>query len=200
MRNTTLLLFVLFVMYEKSFAQPLLQKLPFINQYSISFQQSSYDKTGLNIDCITPEDPNYYDLIQSGISANRREYVVSHIMGPAILERFWLITYPPIYVDARFRFYFDGETTPRINKTFNELFVSQEPPFEKPLVQEFNEASGGNYSYIRMPVAESLMITVDTPGLYYQFQARQLPRDTVIESWTPATDQNDLIQEFLNAG
>ena len=190
-----------------AFSQSLLQKLPILNDYSISFQQSSYDKTGLNVDYITPKDSNYYDVIPEGkvnnpqgVASGNMEYVICHVIGPAVLERFWMITYPPIYVNARFRFYFDGESVPRIDKTFQELFVEQKTPFIKPLVQEFNEASGGNYSYIRMPIAKSLIVTIDLPGLYYQFQSRQLARDSIVESWTPDSDQTMIEKEFLQAG
>lgn len=188
-------------------AQSLLQQLPQLNDYSMSFQQSSYDRTGLNVDHISPDAPNYYDAIlsgkvnnPSGTAGSRREYVVCHVQGPAVLERFWMITFPPIYSGARLRFYFDGEITPRIDETFTDLFVTQKPPYIKPLVQEFSETSGGNYSYIPMTIAQSLIVTIDTPGLYYQFQLRQLPRDTMVQSWTPEDDQTDLVEEYNASG
>lgn len=187
-------------------AQSLLQQLPSLNHYSISFMQSSYDRKGLNDDYISPTAPNYYDVFPqgkinnpSGIAGTKKEYVICHIQGPALIERFWMITFP-FYLQARLRFYFDGETTPRINQTFEDLFLTQSPPYSKPLVQNLTASSGGFYSYMKMPVAQSLIVTIDTAMVFCQFQARQLPRDTVLQSWTVAYNQSELIQEFNTAG
>ncbi len=202
MKNLFVLILSFWWTCNHLWSQSLLQQLPQLNNYSLSFQQSSYDRTGLNIDYISPDAPNYYDAIPagkvnnpSGTAGAKMEYVVCHIQGPAVLERFWMITFPPT-PGVRLRFYFDGESTPRINETFEDLFLIQKPPYNKPLVQEFSETSGGNYSYLPIPVAQSLIMTIDMPGMYYQFQIRQLPRDTVIQSWTPEDDQTALIEEF----
>lgn len=207
MKKIFILIFAMLGAGNIAQAQSLLQQVPLLNNYSMSFQQSSYDRTGLNTDHLSTTDPNNFDVFPrgkvnnpSGTSGTGMEYVICHIQGPAVLERFWMITFPPIYVGAKLRFYFDGESTPRIDETFADLFLTQKAPFLKPLVQEFNETSGGNYSYIPMNIAQSLIVTIDIPGLYYQFQARQLPRDTIVESWTPMEDHTDLIQEFNNAG
>ncbi len=187
-------------------AQTLLQDLPVIKDKSISFLQSTYDRTGLNDDRISPEFKNYYDVIPQGkvnnpggTATNKKEYVICQVQGPAIVERMWMITFP-LNFDARIRFYFDGETTPRINKTFNELFLQQTPPFIKPLVQNLYESSGGFWSYIQMPVEQSLIVTIDTAALFGQFGVRQLKRDTIIQSWTAAQNNTYLINEFNKTG
>ncbi len=192
--------------YNHAFAQSLLQQLPLLNSRTLSFQQSSYDRTGLNNDRIAPEYKNYYDVIPmgkvnnpSGVAGNRMEYVICHIQGPAMVERFWMITFP-LNFQARLRFYFDGESTPRINQTFQDLFLTQNAPYNKPLVQNLIESSGGFYSYMKMPVAKSLIVTIDTAAVFCQFQARQLPRDTVVQSWTAAYNQSALIQAFNASG
>ncbi len=187
-------------------AQTLLQDLPVLKNKSISFLQSTYDRTGLNDDRISPEFKNYYDVIPQGkvnntggTATNKKEYVICQVRGPAVVERVWMITFP-LNFDARIRFYFDGEATPRINKTFNELFLQQSSPFIKPLVQNLYESSGGFWSYIQMPVAQSLIVTIDTAALFGQFNVRQLPRDTVIQSWTAAQNNSYLINEFNKSG
>lgn len=187
-------------------AQTLLQDLPKINDISISFMQSSYDRVGLNADAIRPDNTNYYDIFQqgkvnnpNGTASNKKEYVVCNVVGPALLERFWTVTFP-VHFDARYRFYFDGEVTPRISKTFFELFLLQLSPFNKPLVQNLYESSGGFWSYIPMPISKSLIVTVDTAGVFSQFNIRQLPRDTSIQSWTNAQNNSYLINELNKNG
>lgn len=194
------------IAFNFSNAQTLLQDLPRVNDPSISFLQSTYDRTGLNDDHITPQFHNYYDIIPqgkvnnpNGTATSKKEYVICNVAGPAIVERFWMITFP-IYFDARLRFYFDGETSPRINKSFNELFLAQTIPFVKPLVQNMFESSGGFWSYIKLPVAKSLIVTIDTAAVFCQFGVRQLQRDTVIESWKLTQDNSYLVNEFNKSG
>jgi hypothetical protein len=187
-------------------AQTLLQDLPVLKNKSISFLQSTYDRTGLNDDRISPEFKNYYDVIPQGkvnnpggTATNKKEYVICQVQGPAVVERLWMITFP-LNFDARIRFYFDGEAIPRVNKTFNELFLQQSAPFIKPLVQNLYESSGGFWSYIQMPVAQSLIVTIDTAALFGQFGVRQLPRDTVVQSWTATQNNSYLTNEFNKSG
>lgn len=188
------------------FGQTILQDLPKINDISFSFMLSTYDRTGLNADAIRPDNTNYYDIFQqgkvnnpNGTATNKKEYVVCNVVGPAVLERFWTVTFP-IYFDARYRFYFDGEPTPRINKSFFELFLQQLSPFNKPLVQNLVESSGGFWSYLQIPISKSLIVTIDTAGVFSQFNIRQLPRDTIIQSWTNSYNNSYLINEFNKNG
>lgn len=200
-----LLIWVIFSTYNLH-AQTLLQELPKTRDISTSFMQSSYDRTGLNIDAIRVTANNYYDIFlegkvnnPNGAATNKKEYVVCSVVGPAILERIWAVPFP-FNLNARFRFYFDGESIPRINKTFSELFVEQASPYTKPLVQNLYESSGGFWSYIPIPIAKSLIITSDTSNLFSQFNVRQLPRDTTIQSWTNAQNNAYLINEFNKNG
>lgn len=204
MRNFTLLFLICLACCSN--AQTLLQDAPRLISTSFSFQQSTYDRTGFNDDRIAPPYKNYYDVIPEGkvnnpggTATNKKEYVICNISGPAVVERFWLIPVPLTF-DARFRFYFDGESIPRINKTFNELFLQQTTPFVKPLVQNLYESSGGFWSYIPLPVAKSLIVTIDTAALFGQFGIRQLKRDTLISSWTAAQDNSFLVNEYAKSG
>ncbi|MDB5227878.1 MAG: hypothetical protein JWN78_2071, partial [Bacteroidota bacterium] len=208
MRIVCIALCFFFILVTVEFAngQTLLQDLPNIYDPSVSLLQSTYDRTGLNDDHITPQFHNYYDVIPQGkvnnpggTSTNKKEYVICNITGPAIVERFWMITFP-LNFDARFRFYFDGEISPKINKSFNEFFIAQTIPFVKPLVQNIFESSGGFWSYIKIPVAKSLIVTIDTAAVFCQFGVRQLQRDTVIESWQLAQDNSYLTNEFNKSG
>lgn len=203
-RLSASLLSLLFPFIMRS--QTLLQDLPKLNDHSVSFSQSTYDRTGKNDDRLAPEYSNFYDRIPQGqvnnpggTAGSRKEYVICNVNGPAIVERFWVITFP-FHLTARFRFYFDGESIPRINKTFSELFVSQTPPFVKPLVQNLAESSGGFWSYLELPVSKSLMVTIDTAAAFCQFGIRQLPRDTMVESWTPAHSSSYLSSELNKSG
>ncbi len=202
------MLFLLFVniFTHNLFAQTLLQDLPKTTDISTSFMQSSYDRIGLNNDAMFATGNNYYDIFPegkvnnpNGVATNKKEYVVCSVVGPAILERIWAVPFP-FNLNARFRFYFDGESSPRINKTFAELFVIQTAPYIKPLVQNLYESSGGFWSYIPIPISKSLIITTDTSNLFYQFNVRQLPRDTNILSWTSAQNNSYLINELNKNG
>jgi hypothetical protein len=200
------LLYFFFRMTGLMNAQTLLQDLPVLNDPSTTFLQSTYDRAGLNDDHISPVFPYYYDVIPqgkvnnpNGTATSRKEYVICHVAGPAVVERFWMVPVP-VYFNARFRFYFDGESTPRINKTFNDFFFIQTAPFVKPLVQNLYESSGGFWSYIKLPVAKSLIVTIDTAAIFSQFNIRQLPKDSIVQSWTAAQNNSFLINEFNKSG
>lgn len=208
MRLLKIIIFIFFlvILHYRNVAQTLLQDLPRLKDNSISFMQSTYDRSGLNADAVRPDNNNFYDIFEqgkvnnpNGTAGNKKEYVMCQITGPAIVERFWTIPFP-LNFDTRYRFYFDGEATPRINKTFFELFLAQTSPFTKPIVQNLYESSGGFWSYIQMPVAKSLIVTVDSAGVFNHFNIRQLPRDTVIQSWRNTQNNSYLINEFNKNG
>lgn len=181
---------------------------------SIVYQQSSYDRTGYNMDYFQfarfggqDGNKNYIETIKSGQVNNSggptdgsNEHVICMIQGPAILERIWLISLFTGEFDVTLRFYFDGETSPRLTITDRGLFEGSVPGFHPPLVHNFQQSSGGSISYLQMPINESLIITVDSARIYYQFGYRQLSPDTILTSWTGSEDHSYWVAELNKAG
>jgi hypothetical protein len=124
---------------------------------------SSYDRTDGNAD-----SRNFQGIDSDG------SYILANLKGPGCLTRLWFTGIPET---AQFRFYFDGETKPRLSLTAGEMKNGSSLPFIKPLC---DEPSGAVISYVPLPYAKRLKITV-TPGqkndyYYYQINYTSSPR------------------------
>jgi len=114
----------------------------------VAYQASSYDRTGGNDDG---------DIKKN--MAPRKEgdgYVVFDEQGPGCIYRIWSAS-----ATGWIRFYFDGETEPRISlDNFGELFGGNYPPFIRPVSTAF---LGGAVSYVPIPFAKSCKIVMELP-------------------------------------
>lgn len=109
--------------------------------------------------------------VRTETSEGRVEHVLADLQGPGAIVRFWSAN--PSFTNI-VRFYFDGETTPRLALPLKELFEAQTPPFTEPF--SYISGSGGNL-YYPLPYAKSLKITVEGEegknlGLYYEIAYR----------------------------
>jgi len=117
---------------------------------------SSYDRTGGN------RDWGRFDTRTADGAA-----VLADLKGPGCLRRLWMTG---VRRETEVSFFVDGEQTPRIKRTCDELF-GQKEPFLPPLA---DNVSGGRYSYVPIPFAESLRVLYHTPEdrknprVYYQ--------------------------------
>jgi hypothetical protein len=120
--------------------------------------------------------------VRTETSGGRAEHVLADLVGPGAVSRFWSANpdRPEIV-----RFYFDGETAPRLERPLAGLFKG-----EAPFGSEFSYVSGaGGNLYFPLPYARSLKITIEemeTPlRLYYEIGYRTYERGTRVETFDP---------------
>lgn len=150
--------------------------------------QSSYDRTGGNRDY-----SNYLATDSFG------DFVLLDLKGPGTIYRLWSTGFS---VDGRIKFYFDGETTPRVNMLLIDLFSGKYPPFLTPLVGDSRVSSGGYYSYVPMPFQRSVKISVNGVGknFYYNIGYHTYSADTPITTWTMSQDTTAVRDLWKRAG
>jgi len=117
--------------------------------------------------------------------------VLVDLKGPGFVSRMWFTGAKDGY-PHRFRFYFDGEESPRLEGDIKTLFGGAMAPFLSPLA-EYNNYCW--YSFVPMPYAKRLRIECEEgpPGakVYYQISESALSRRTPVESFAwplPARD------------
>jgi len=127
-----------------------------------------------------------YDVgqyLRTETNRGRKEHVLADLQGPGTITRFWSAnpTSPNVT-----RFYFDGETLPRIEVPLAALFNGKTKPFGPDF--SYISGTGGNL-YYPIPYGSSLKITTeerDSPlKLYYELGYRTYPAGTVVETFDP---------------
>ena len=132
-------------------------------------QVSSYDRSGGN------GDAGHFLNGNAGRLPNNRA-LLADLKGPGCIYRIWSAN-----ATGFIRFYFDGETEPRIACPMQDIFQDRYPPFVRPLA---GQSSGGWYCFFPIPFAKSLRIEVDDPRtMYYQIQYHQFPEGTSVVSF-----------------
>lgn len=132
--------------------------LPQYRNQSRVAEISSYDTTGGNNDG--------FSGLFSYLRKEGNKLLIADLKGPGIIERIWT----PTPTEDTIQFYFDGESEPRINIPFMDLFSGKVFPFIHPLAG--NEV-GGYYCYIPIPFGESCKIMfVGEKILFHQIQYR----------------------------
>jgi len=118
--------------------------------------------------------------------------VLADLKGPGFVSRVWF-TGAKAGHPHRFRFYFDGEETPRLEGDIKELFSGKTSPFLSPLAEDNNYCW---YSFVPMPYAKRLRIECEEgpPGakVYYQISESPLPRRTPVETFSWPLPERDL--------
>jgi hypothetical protein len=147
---------------------------------------SSYDRTGGNND--------YGTFLRDSRTPGWK--VLVDLKGPGFVSRVWF-TGAKDGEPHRFRFYFDGEETPRLEGDIKELFGGRQAPFLAPLA-EYNNYCW--YSFIPLPYAQSLRIECEAGApepngaprkVYYQISESRLPRGTPVETFVwPLPDRD----------
>ncbi len=144
---------------------------------------TSYDRTGGNDDFGTflrdSREPGWRVLVD--------------LKGPGYVSRVWFTGAKDGY-PHRFRFYFDGEETPRLEGDIKELFGGKKAPFLAPLA-EYNNYCW--YSFVPMPYAKSLRIECETGPAgakpYFQVSESALPRGTPVETFAWPLPERDVV-------
>lgn len=153
------------------------------NPYYNTAQASSYDrksKTPGNGDWFANADAGQYIRVEE--REGRKEYVMADLSGPGAVVRIWSAN-----PAGTLRFYFDGETTPRLAYRTEDLLNGRVKPFENPFGYE---ASAGRNLYFPFPYEKSLKITVDNSDndgaarMYYHVGYRTYGSGTPVVTFT----------------
>ena len=143
---------------------------------------TSHDRTGGNDD--------YGTFLRD--SATPGWKVLVDLKGPGFVSRVWF-TGAKDGFQHRFRFYFDGEATPRLEGDIKDLFGGRKAPFLAPLA-EYNNYCW--YSFVPLPYAKSLRIECETGPAgakpYYQVSESALPRGTSVETFAWPLPERDV--------
>lgn len=149
-----------------------------------TYQASSYDRTGANND-----RGNY-------LYVDGNEKVMLDVKGPGCIYRIWATG----LIGGRLRFYFDGETTPRIDMKPGDFFSGTNAPFLSPLVGNDTVSSGGNYCYLPMPFREGCKIVVTDIDIYYHVTYQRFASADGVTTFTGTADSTAVRNMWNNAG
>ena len=142
---------------------------------------SSYDRTGGNDDGFSGK----YSFVREEANG----LVIADLQGPGVIYRIWT----PTPTDDWVEFYFDGESAPRLQVKFRDLFLGQQPPFVAPLV---GCGAGGFYSYVPLPFQKSCKVLVRAKKVqFYQINYAQYGDGEAVESYTASPSSAYLEQQ-----
>ena len=191
-KKNYLLLFLSFVI-KVSIGQTdyskILEQLPILKIDDLSFMDDSHDPQGRNRDGYS--SGNFlYEQANAVAGDTTREYVLTEIKGPGIIDRIWMT-----WIDsaAHLRFYFDGELLPSIDLPYYTFFRQEIAPYNAPISEDFNSASGGYFSYLPIPFQTAVKVTITLDStLYYQFGYRKFMPDSSNQTFDLNTDLTQL--------
>ncbi|VGO19877.1 glycoside hydrolase family 172 protein [Pontiella sulfatireligans] len=135
---------------------------------------------------------------------DNNEFVLYDDIGAGCLYRIWM-TYQKsstmVYTN-QLRFYFDNETTPRLERTIEDFFSATNAPFVYPLTGREYQSSHGYYNYVPLPYRERLKITMSDTNrpFYYNMTYHKFDSPDGIASWTGAEDASVVLSQWNNAG
>jgi hypothetical protein len=136
--------------------------------------------------------------VRTETTGGRTEQVLADLKGPGAVTRFWSAnpTRPNIT-----RFYFDGETEPRLELPLEDLFKGERPPFGPEI--SYVSGTGGNF-YFPLPYARSLKITIEESEkpvrLYYEIGYRSYEPGTRVVTFDPKSASRWAAAQAATAG
>ncbi|AIE84712.1 hypothetical protein OP10G_1344 [Fimbriimonas ginsengisoli Gsoil 348] len=142
-------------------------------------QASSYDRAsnpGPNSDPFANGDAGQF--IRTEVNDGRTEQVMADLKGPGTVVRVWSAN-----PKGTIRFYFDGESKPRIEATMADFLTGKVAPFYDPFAYS---AAQGTDLYFPFPYAKSLKVTAENSDhLYYHVNYRTYATGTRVETFDP---------------
>jgi hypothetical protein len=159
-------------------------RLPYLKLDTMAGGQSSFDRTGGN------GDTGVYLYTEGS------DKVMLDLKGPGTVYRIWTTGQGSAdYIKV----YFNGESTPRINMLWNDLFAGTNAPFLAPLVGNNAVSSGGFYCYLPLPFSQSIKI-VTNGTFYYNIGYHLYSPDTAVTTWTGSEDSSAVRSIWTNSG
>ena len=145
---------------------------------------SSYSRESLKGGDAWFDNKDVGQYVRTETRDGRTEHVLADLAGPGAVTRIWSAN--PTLTNI-VRFYFDGETVPRLATPLSALFGGQMPPFGP--VFSYVSGTGGNL-YFPLPFERSLRITIEQNGdnrlrLYYEIGHRAYEPGTRIVTFDP---------------
>ncbi|HWL89603.1 MAG TPA: DUF2961 domain-containing protein [Polyangiaceae bacterium] len=153
--------------------------LPYLHTAQHSRHESSFDRTGGNYDFAGAGNYLYTDA--------NGETVLMDAMGPGCVYRMW---FTGMDAQKRIHIYFDGESSPRVDMTFGDLFSGTKSPFLSPLVANSQVSSGGSSSYVPLPFSKSIRITATTSEMYYNIDYHVSDSSSTVTTFTGNEDSS----------
>jgi hypothetical protein len=144
-------------------------------------QASSFDRAAKSPADNWFANADYGKYLREETNGGRREYVMADLEGPGAVVRIWSAN-----PDRVLRFYFDGESEPRLEAPMADLLNGRHPLFPDPFA--YNASSGTNL-YFPFPFQKSLKITVDDPAgdrhgrIYYHVNYRTYAAGTKVRTY-----------------
>jgi hypothetical protein len=160
---------------------------------------SSYDRESHKGGDAWFDNKDVGQYVRTETNAGRKEHVIADLTGPGAISRFWSAN--PWNSNVT-RFYFDGETSPRIEVPLEDLFKGTVVPFGPDF--SYLSGTGGNL-YYPIPYGKSLKITVEEKEkplrLYYEVGYRTYESGAKVETFDPgrSTDWADVQSEVGRA-
>lgn len=153
----------------------LLDDLPRLTPGERAGHSSSFDRTGGNDDST------------GGLYRDAHgDRVLLDVAGAGVVHRMW---FTGIDESKQLRVYFDGEAAPRLSMSLWELLRAGRAPFAAPLVANQDTSSGGYVSYVPLPFARSILITLTDYGVgYFNIDYTRSSPGTAVASWTGSED------------
>ncbi|HEY2733402.1 MAG TPA: glycoside hydrolase family 172 protein [Polyangiales bacterium] len=130
------------------------------------------------------------------------EHVLFDSPGPGTVQRFWHTG----NTSFTYRFYFDGEVTPRFVADGSSLWDGASTPFVAPLTLNLFQSSGASVSYYPIAFQKSLRITAQpivgpaSPWDYYNIAYERYFDDRSVISFDGRTDVSALARAWQAAG
>ncbi|MBD3410966.1 MAG: DUF2961 domain-containing protein [Ignavibacteriales bacterium] len=155
----------------------------------LTMMNSSHERDGGNLDGAIGSLENFRYV-------DGAERVMTELKGPGVLTRLWLTGYG---ASDRLKFYFDGETTPTIDKSISQFFSGTSAPLYSPLSVNDAVSSGGFICYVPMTFNEGVKVTT-TGNSYYNIQYEKHFAGEEISTFDPATDYADVRALWQNKG
>lgn len=150
-------------------------RLPYLDLGAFQRHAGSFDRNSGNAD-----GSAYFQRYNADTSG----YVVLEEFNPGTINRIWL-TAPN---GGNIRFYFDGETAPRIDVSVTDFISGQVAPFVSPFVENNTISSGGYFSYYPISFEESVRVEFTNVPTYYNFDYKIYQTSDGITTYTGNED------------
>jgi len=107
------------------------------------------------------------------------------------------------------KFYFDGELTPSVDITVEELFSGTNSPFLTPLVGDAAASCKGYYCYVPFEYEESLKVTLDwvpegtgynASPFYYNMTFHQFDSANGVQTWDGSESVTQIVETLSQLG
>jgi hypothetical protein len=169
------------------------EKLPYLTTGVRSKQVSTHDRSGGGGDGFNGKHSFLY--------MDGTKHVLFDEIGPGMVSRMHFTSQTAnIPNHGNIQFYFDDETTPRIDMKFVDFFSGTKAPFLTPLVGNETISSGGFYSYYPFYFKKRLKILMTGLPNYYNITSQKFTSDQGITSSTGTQDYSAVRQRQTTVG